>query len=159
MTFSIFVRGVKADKHSSNKYIIVFMYFPNTNKNGNFVKAMIIKKIHLIDNLKVNMLININFIESKKIDINIFNRTAYIDNCDVIAVLKVCISRIIVQTFVHARKIIIVSFRSKTTISIYYSTISADKNFLFELNELNFSLYAHLVNFKFKHILVKNKSN
>ena len=139
--------------------MIAFIYFSSMNKNGNFVKAIIIKKIHLIDNLKVNMLIDTNFIESKKIDINILNWTTYIDNCDVIAVLKIRISRIIVQTFVHARKIIIVFSRSKITISIYYNIISIDKNFFFELNKFNFSLYAHLINFKFKHILVKNKNN
>ena len=135
------------------------MYFSNKNKNGNFVKTIIIKKIHLIDNLKTNMLINIDLIESKKIDINIFNRTAYIDNYKIIVFLKIRISRTVVQTLVYARKIIIVFSRSKITISIYYNIISVDRNFFFELNEFNFSLYAHLVNFKFKHILIKNKNN
>ena len=72
------------------------MYFSNKNKNGNFVKTIITKKIYLIDNLKVNMLINIDLIKSKKIDINIFNRTIYINSCEIIVFLKIRTLRIVV---------------------------------------------------------------
>ena len=61
----IFVRNVDVVKHMSNKYIIVQIYFFN-EKNSVSMRIIIIKKIHLIDNLKINILININLIESKK---------------------------------------------------------------------------------------------
>ena len=72
------------------------MYFFEVNKNDKSIKTMIIKKIHLINNLKINMLLSIDFINSKKIDINIFNKIVHIDNCEIIVTLKIRIFKIIV---------------------------------------------------------------
>ena len=156
MIFSISVRDVKAKKHQSNEYVIVFIYIFDRDKNENVVKIMIIKKIHLIDNFKINMLFEIDLIESKKIDISVFNKTTYIDNCDVIASLKIKTSRIVVRTSMYAWKIIVVSSYLKITLSIHYIIISTDKNYIFESNELNVFFYAHLIDVNFKHILIRN---
>ena len=159
MTSLIFVRDVDSKKHFSNKYAIVFMYFFNVNKNDKSIKVMIIKKIHLIDNLKANMLLNIDFIDSKKIDINIFNKIAHIDSCEVIAFLKIRTLKVVVQTSIYVTKTTYVSSRSKIFLSIHHIVMSADRDFFFESNELNVFLYAHLINAKFKHILIRNDSN
>ena len=113
MTFFIFVRDVNSKKHFSNKYVNVFMYFFEVNKNDKSIKIIIIKKIHLINNLKVNMLLNIDFINSKKIDINIFNKIVHIDNCKIIIFLKIRIFKIIVQTSIYVTKTIYVFFSIK----------------------------------------------
>ena len=42
---------------------------------------------------------------------------------------------------------------------MHYTTISFDRNYLFESNELKFSIYVHLVNFNIKQIIVRNESN
>ena len=137
MIFSIFVRNVNVVKHMSNEYVIVFMYFFE-KKNNVFVRAMIIKKNHLIDNLKINMLIDIDLIESKKMNINIFNKTIYIINCDVIVSFDVRTFRIIVQISIHVRKIIIISSRLMISLLIHYITIFVNRDFLFESKKLIF---------------------
>ena len=129
MTSFIFVRDVDLKKHFSNKYAIIFMYFFEINKNDNSIKIIIIKKIYLINNLKVNMLLNIDFINSKKIDINIFNKIAHIDNCEIIAFLKVRTFKIIVQTSIHVTKTIYVFSRSKIFLSIHHIEISFNRDF------------------------------
>ena len=136
--FSISIRDVKTKKYQFDEYVIVFIYIFDHDKDENVVKIMIIKKIHLIDNLKINMLFEIDLIESKKIDINILNKTIYIDNCDVIASLKIKTSRIVVRISIHARKIIVVSSYFEITLSIHYITISIEKNYFFESNEFIF---------------------
>ena len=97
------------------------------------MRIIIIKKIYLIDNLKINILINIDLIKLKKININIFNKTIYIDSCNVIVSLNVRTFKIIVQTSIHARKTTTISFRFKIVLSIYYTIIFIDCDFFSSL--------------------------
>ena len=105
------------------------------------------------------MLFKTNFIEPKKIDINMSKKTVYINNCEIIALLKIKIFRNIVQTLIYAQKIIVVFFYSKIVFSIHYITILINKNFLFKSNELNILLYTYLTNTNFKNILIRNENN
>lgn len=119
----------------------------------------IIREIHLVDDLKTNMLIENDLIDFEEITIDVTSKSIYIDSCDVIISMKVKISRIVVRTSMHARKTMIVSSRSKMIVSIHHNAISQNRNFLFELDELNLSLYAYLVNVEFRTILMRNDSN
>lgn len=59
----------------------------------------------------------------------------------------------------HVKKIINVSFKFEITILVYYTSISNNRDFLFELNRLNLLLYAYLVNLETRNIVVRNNSN
>ena len=159
MVLLIFVRDINANKHFFDKYVIVLIYIFDYNKNDKFVKTIIIRKIHLIDNFKINILFKTNFIELKKIDINMLKRTIYIKSCDVITSLKIRISCNIVQILVYTRKIIVVLSYFEVVFLVYYITILVNKDFFFELNELNILLYVYLTNVNFKNILICNKSS
>ena len=154
----IFVRELDVDKHMTTEYVILFMYFFD-QKNDNLVRAKIIREIHLIDNLKTNMLLRNDVIDSKKIDVNILNKSTYIDSCEIIVNLEVRTFKISIQTSVHARKITIISSHNELMLSMHYTTMSFDRNYFFESNEFNLSLYVHLIDFTFKHIVVRNESN
>ena len=105
------------------------------------------------------MLLETNLIKSKKIDINMSKKTIYIKSCNVIAFLKIKISRNIVQTSIYIKKTIVVFSYFEIVLSMHYITISINKNFLFESNELNISLYVYLTNANFKNILIRNKNS
>ena len=158
MTTFISVRDLDVDKHMTVEYAILSMYFSD-QKNDVTVRAKITRKIHLIDNLKTNMLLSNDVIESEKIDVSISKKTAYIESCEVIASLEIRTSKIAVQTSIHARKTTVVSSRFELVLSVHYTTVSFDRNYLFESNELKLSLYAHLVDFNTKQIIVRNESN
>ena len=153
----ISVRDLDVDKHMTIEYVILFMYFFD-QKNDVTIKAKIIRKIHLIDNLKINMLLSNDVIESKKIDISISNKSIYIDNCEIIASFEVRTSRAIVQISVHARKTTVIFSHNELIFSMHYTIVSFDWDYLFESNEFNFSLYAHLIDSIFKHIVVRNEN-
>ena len=125
-------------------------------KNEIVVKIMIIREIYLIDNLKTNMFIDNDLMKLKKIDINVTKKSIHIDNCDVIVVLNVKTSRIIVHTSIYVRKTIIVSSHIEIVLSIHFTIIFANRDFLFESKNFNLSFYVHLTNVEFKNILVKN---
>ena len=158
MTFLISIRNLNTTKYFSIDYVIVFIYF-NDEKNDKLIKTKIVKKIHLINELKINMLIDNDFIESKKIKIDVINNFVYIDNCEIIIFLNVKTSRKIVHISIHVRKTIIVSSRFEITIIVHYNIISKNRDFLFESKILNFFLYAYLVNNNCKNILVRNDNN
>lgn len=117
---------------------------------------MITREIHLINDVKANILLNNDIIELKRIILNTFSNVVHIKSCVIIIFLNIKTSRNVVYTSIHARKIIIVLSRNETTMSIHYIIISIDRDFLFESNDLNLSLYAHLINVFIKNILVRN---
>ena len=95
----------------------------------------------------------------KKIKIDVANNFVYIDNCEITIFLNVKTSRKIVHTSIHARKTTIVSSRFEMTIIVHYTTISKNRDFLFESKTLNLFFYVYLVNINCKSILVRNDNN
>ena len=158
MTTFISIRDLDVDKHMTVEYAILSMYFSD-QKNGVTVRAKVTKKMHLVDNFKTNMLLSNDVIDSEKIDVSISNKSVYIDNCEVTISLEVRISRVIVQTSIHARKITVVFSHNELIFSMHYTTVSLDRDYLFESDELNLSFYAHLIDSIFKHIVVRNEDS
>jgi len=98
------MRNLDTLKHLSNKYVIVFIYFSNKDKNENFVIAKITREVYLVENLKINILIKNNLIDFEKIVINIIDKLIFINNCNVIVFLKVKTSRVIIYTLKYVKK-------------------------------------------------------
>ena len=65
MIISLIVRDIDTNQHQINKYIINNMYFVD-EKNDKFVKIMIRREIHLMNDFKINMLINNDVIDFEK---------------------------------------------------------------------------------------------
>ena len=75
--------------YSTDKYVILFMYFSKTDNFDKLIRTIIIKKIHLIKNLKANLLIENNILSSKNIDIFNSTKSVYINNCDFITAIPI----------------------------------------------------------------------
>lgn len=104
------------------------------------------------------MLIENNVIDFEKIVINIVSKFVYIKSCIVIVNLKVKTICTIVYKRVYVKKVVNVSSKLEITISMHYTFISSNRDFLFKSNELNLSLYVYLVNFDTRNIVVRNNS-
>ena len=63
--------------------MLLNIYFLNKRNDKN-IRVKIIKKTYLINNLKTKMLLRIDIIDFKKIDIIILRNQAYIESCDII---------------------------------------------------------------------------
>lgn len=145
MASPITVRGLGDTKHRTDEYAISSMYFPGI-KDGKRALAKVTREVHLVDDL----------IGPEKIVIDIANKSAHIGSCDVTVDLEVKTARTVVHERVHAKKI---SPGSEMTIPVHHTSIPSDRDFLFEPDELNLSLYAHLVNSETRSIVVRNDSN
>ena len=156
MITSISIKKFEIFKHRTNEYVIALIYFSKKNKNENAVMIKITRETHFVDDLKVNMLIDNDFIDSEKIVINIVKNVAHIESCNVNINIEIKIVKSVVRERMHFRKTIDVSFQSKIIISVHHTIISTNKDFLFESDEFNLSLYVHIINSKIKNIVIQN---
>lgn len=104
MASSISVRGLGSNKHRTSKYAVFPLFLPG-RKNGKLVIAMTAsREVHLVDNLKAKMLIGMDFMVSKKIDILAFKSAAWIGSCGVEMPLEMRIRGRPVLHPIHAKK-------------------------------------------------------
>ena len=81
MASPISVQGIGSNKHSTNKYVILLIYLAGKNDNEDTVDALITREAHIVDGLKVKMLIRMNIMRLKQMDIITSKKSAYIDSC------------------------------------------------------------------------------
>ena len=159
MIISIAVRELDITKHTTNKYVILSMYFSDT-KNDTFANAVIIREVHLIKGLKANLLIENTVLDSKMIDISNFTESIYIDNRDVTILIVIKIDIKSQFRSVHALKAFMISSKSKCLILMYNIVSLSDRDFLFESKKtINLFIYAHILDFETSFILVRNDQN
>ena len=79
MKNSIIVQNIESIKYSTNKYVILNFYISDLINNQ--IKIIeIIAKIHLICNFKVKLFINVDILNSEKMNINFFQQILIINN-------------------------------------------------------------------------------
>ena len=163
MIISLNVRELNINRHFTVEYVIVFIYFVDTNAVDKKMKICFRRETHIVDDLKINMLIDNDIIDSKIFIIDLNNKTARINSCDVTVSIEIRSSKSsIVQLFVHLKKIIVVSAHIELTIFIHRmkNILSATRDFLFESKIINqLFMYAHLIDAVIEAIIVRNDND
>ncbi len=138
----------------------MFFYIIKKNNKENKICTMFRCEIHLINDLKTNIFIEINIISSKRIVVNLITCIAKIKSYKIIILIEIRTSNNIILKLVYFKKLIIISLRSKLLVKIYYFAILKNRDFLFELNKIShFINYAYLINVITKTIILKNNTN
>ena len=154
----ITVRDLETNKHCIDKYAICSMYFSSTNKNDNKILTKIIKEIHLMNNLKTNLLIENDVLKPESIDIFTFTSSTFIKSCNVTISITMQIRSTSQIRLIHAIETSI-SANSEIAISIHKITI-LDRDYMFESKELiNLSIYAHIIDSNTTTILIRNEND
>ena len=171
---SIFIRDISNSMHNINEYIVIscFMKKKLLNDSNHLIKF--IMKIHLIDDFKTNILIDINIIKSHKMNLFFVDNILIIDVCKN---LQISINIIIKSNFnnrrtIRAQHVIIIFIYFIIEISSLYQ--DADKQYdLFnnrdyfiefqyskqtQLNE-NDEMFVHIINASMFKISVHNITN
>ena len=79
MKNSITVQSIESIRYLIDEYVILNFYISDLVNNQ--IKIIeIITKIHLIHNLKAKFLINVNILDSKKMNISFFQQILIINN-------------------------------------------------------------------------------
>ena len=129
-------------------------------KNDKSIVSMLRREIHLIDNFKINMFIDNDVLDSENVVINSVKRQIFIINTKITISVNIRSLKTSIQRSIHIRKITVISSQFEIIILIHHVSFSISKNFLFEsIDDVNFILYAHLVNIFISIILIRNERN
>lgn len=157
MTSFILVRTIENVIHQFIEYLLVIFYIENILSSSNKKKAIakITREIHLVDSLKINMLIKIDILISKLIIMNINERTLFIESCRNLTVKINAMFRVNLNIRRVVRSRIKVVILSQVLLEIlvlikHRDQLSTDRDLLFKScykRDLNQSkdVYAHIV--------------
>lgn len=67
--------------------------------------------------------------------------------------------RLIVSHVINFNNVIVISLHSQTIIKIYHLNFSKMKDFFFKSNNINFSMYIHVISDKITDVLMRNDEN
>ena len=80
ISLSFKIREIDSSQYETSKYVIILCYFSKIDEQENDVFACIRREVYIVNNLRVKMLIENDFIDFKKIIINVIKKKAYINN-------------------------------------------------------------------------------
>jgi len=87
----IVIWELRTEIHHYNKYIILIIYMPDNND----WLTVIIKEMHIVNNLKIKILIDIDILILKNISIMLLSRKAIVSNYDNIELSLTVITQLI----------------------------------------------------------------
>ena len=102
MQTSLRVKGIESFTHEFIEYVCISVYFSGITKNEFSALAFITKEIHLIDDLKVKMLIENDLLRSEEFIINIEKKIFIIDSCDMNIALETQSKGSYIRKMIHA---------------------------------------------------------
>ena len=79
MKNSITVQSIESTRYSTNKYMILNFYISDL-VNSQIEIIEIIMKVHLVCNFKAKLLIDVDILDSEKMNISFFQQILIIDN-------------------------------------------------------------------------------
>ena len=84
------ISGIVGNQHTSSEYVIATLWIPGKDKDGP-AEAIITRELHIVDNLDAKILIGMDVMLPKKMDILLLDKTLWIGtyNVNVLVQLQV----------------------------------------------------------------------
>ena len=172
---SISIRDIDNSVHNISEYVVISFFIRKKLSNDLNHLIKFIMKIHLIDDFKTNILIDINVMKTQRMNLLFVNNILVIDACKN---LRISIDTIIkansnIRRTIQAQHVIIIFSHFTIEIAVIYQRIdkqydrlSNDRDYFFEfqcskqvqLNE-NDDVFAHIINASMFKILARNITN
>ena len=137
------------------EYVLAYMIFDEKNISNKFVTDKILIEIHFVNDLKINLLIDIDVFKSQKISINFDNNIVYIKTYEIKTLINSHIKKDShIKRIIRVKKTFIIYLKTTNVFITYNENLLNDRNFLFEsycsenLNREN-EVYAHIIDFLF----------
>ncbi|KAL3428067.1 hypothetical protein PVAG01_01576 [Phlyctema vagabunda] len=151
--------GIGSD-HSSSEYAIVDIRVAGTDAQGP-VEAVLRHEVHIIDKMKVNMLVGTDVMVPEKIDLLFSKNEMHIGSCGTTVPVQVRHKAPQGQNFrpVHIKSSTVIPPRGMVTVPIH-AIPQGDRDFLFEPDDVDVvTLYSTIVDDSTSTMLVKNTSD
>ena len=153
------VKGIGEARHSIVEYVRVPLLLPGRSDIGEPVLAEITVDVHLVDDLRANMLIGMDTIGPEGINIITTKRHAYVTSCSMRILVKIKPQGARVRRAVKAKNDVLVRPGEQITIPVNYHAQLPDRDLLFEPDEFELTLYAHIIDASVDSILARNESS
>jgi hypothetical protein len=170
MSASINVRDIENVLHQSFSYVMLDLYLNGTCKEKK-TRAHIRRKFHIVKELKCKILMRLDIMTSKKMIINLTNKSLIISICEnmTISIRINSKSNFRIRRIVHSKDFVTISSNAVTNVLTYMreKKLSLNRDFLFELNheiliisleELD-DLYTHVCDCNIAFVHVRNATS
>jgi hypothetical protein len=158
MISSLTVRNIESNIHEIKKYVNFSIYLLSKDDSNKMTK--IHRKMHLIKNLKANMLIDNDILRSKEIIIDVQEKKTIIRSYqNLIIDVKIHQRESFVRRNVVNQFAIVIS--SEFYVNIFYKikNLFSNRDFLFEsFSEVSIFIYAHVIDAWTTDVIVRNES-
>ena len=158
MISSLQIRDLSTNRHQTWKYAVCDIYL-SKSKNDKNVISLIQREVHLVNDLKANMLIDNDIIDSEQFIIDMKIKQTTIENIDVSISIEVKSAKTSLQRLIHLKKIVIISSHIEMIISVHNVNLSVSRDFLFESENSKLVMYVHLIDVSITAILIRNDKN
>jgi hypothetical protein len=151
------VREIGVNVHETKKYVNFSIYLSSKDDKN---MTEIHRKMHLVEDLKANMLIENDILESKEIIIDIQEKKVIISSCqNMIIEVKIHQKESFVRRNVINQFVSVISLDFYAKILYKIRDLSTNRNFLFEsFSEVSVFIYAHVIDVKTIDVIVRNES-
>ena len=167
LSSSISMRNIDNIMHHIFDYAVLTLYHDDQLIDKIDVIDKFQIEIHLIDDLKINILIDNDVLIAQQIKLNLAQQIVQLDSCQnhVVLINVLVKQKIEVKRIIRVKNIVIVSIKIIINVSMSYNEdLSIDRDFLFEsqcakyLNDDD-DVLTHIIDVEFHHVMIRNIIN
>ena len=166
MFVSVNVRDINNVLHECIIYVMLNIFLNDIFQVAP-TREQLHKKFHIMKNFKCKILLEMNILNAKQININFFNKIMMISTCKNLVILIRIIfkSNVRIKKIMHFKKKITISVKSVVKIPTYLKKkIFDNRNYFFESNQTNFTVafekienfYIHICDCNLSFVQIKN---
>ena len=163
----ISMRNIDNIMHHIFDYVVLTLYLDDqlVDKIATIDKFQI--EIHLIDDLKINILIDNDILTTQQVKLNLAQQIVQLNSCqNLVAFINVLIRQEAeVKRIIRVKNIVIISIKITINVSMSYNDdLSTDRDFLFESQCAKYlddddDVFAHIVDVELDHVMIRNTTS
>ena len=152
------VKGLGKAKHEVNQFVRTALYFPGKTDLGEPVSGEVTVDLHLVDDLKANILLGMDVVGPEDIDIITSKKHLYNGSCGIRMPIEIKPRGTEVRRAIQAKQDVMIHPGQQVSIPIHYRATLPDRDLLFEPSDSELTLYAHIVDSSVEAVLARNDS-
>ena len=162
------VRDINSRQHDNSEYVKLKFYIRDKTIVDKSVTIHFRREVHVVNDLKIKILIDMNIIELKIIDVLMNNNILHVENCDVIVfiIIKFKNNDERINRIIRVITIVIISFHFTIAIIVKFrdKSMSIDRNYFFHfISNVKFKsndeFFVHIVDVNVDAVQIRNVTN
>ncbi len=153
------VKGLGKAKHEVNRFVRTSIYLPGKTDIGEPVIGELTVDLHLVDDLKANILLGMDVVGPEDIDVITSKKHLYVGSCGMRMPIEIRPRGTEVRRAIKAKQDVLIHPGQQVSIPIHYHATLPERDLLFEPDESELTLYAHIVDSSVEAVLARNDSD